>query len=67
MATGNGIQAILAAELSERGYITDRNQRALAFAETNAADCVDNIEFRHGSFFSPSAGETFGLVVSNPP
>ncbi len=68
MATGNGIQAILAAELSERVIATDLNERALAFAETNAAlNGVDNIEFRHGSFFEPVAGETFGLVVSNPP
>jgi hypothetical protein len=68
MATGCGIQAILASEQCERIVATDLNERALAFAELNAAlNGVENVELRHGSFFDAVAGETFGLVVSNPP
>jgi methylase of polypeptide subunit release factors len=68
VGTGNGIQALLAAEHSEHVVATDVNERALEFAAFNAAlNGVDNVEFRQGSFFEPVAGETFGLVVCNPP
>jgi hypothetical protein len=68
MGTGTGIQALLAAEHCERVVATDLNERALAFAEFNAAlNGRMNIEFRQGSFFEPVRGETFDLVVSNPP
>jgi hypothetical protein len=68
MGTGCGIQAILAASHAERVIGTDVNERALAFAELNAAlNGIENVEFRAGSFFEPVEGETFGLVVSNPP
>ena len=47
---------------------TDINERALAFAEFNAAlNEITNVEFRAGSFFEPVAGEEFDLVVTNPP
>jgi hypothetical protein len=68
VGTGCGIQALLAARHAERVVATDVNERALAFAELNAAlNGVENVELRHGSFFEPVAGETFGLAVSNPP
>jgi hypothetical protein len=68
LGTGCGIQALLAARHAEHVVATDVNERALAFAELNAAlNGVENVELRHGSFFEPVAGETFGLVVSNPP
>ena len=68
VGTGCGIQALLAARHAERVVATDINERALAFARLNAAlNGIANIEFRLGSFFEPAAGETFGLVVSNPP
>lgn len=68
VGTGNGIQAILCARHSQLVVATDVNDRALEFAEFNAAlNGVDNVEFRHGSFFEPVEGERFGLVVSNPP
>jgi hypothetical protein len=68
MGTGLGIQALLAARHAERVVATDLNERALAFAALNCAlNGVENVELRHGSFFEPVAGETFGLVVSNPP
>ena len=68
VATGSGIQALLAARHAERVVATDVNERALAFAAFNAAvNGVDNVELRHGSFFEPVHGERFGLVVCNPP
>ncbi len=68
VATGCGIQALLTAPHAERVLATDVNERALAFAEFNAAlNGIENVEFRAGSFFEPAAGERFGLVVCNPP
>jgi methylase of polypeptide subunit release factors len=68
VATGCGIQALLTAPHAEHVVATDVNERALAFAEFNAAlNGIDNVEFRPGSFFEPAAGERFGLVVCNPP
>ena len=68
VGTGNGVQALLAAAHSERVVATDVNERALAFAEFNAAlNRIENVEFRSGNFFEPVAGERFGLVVCNPP
>jgi precorrin-6B methylase 2 len=68
VGTGNGIQALLCAPHAETVVATDLNERALEFAAFNAAlNGVENVEFRHGSFFEPVEGERFGLVVSNPP
>jgi methylase of polypeptide subunit release factors len=68
VATGCGIQALLAAPHAEHVVATDVNERALAFAEFNAAlNGIENVEFRAGSFFEAAAGERFGLVVCNPP
>lgn len=68
VGTGNGVQALLCASHCEHVVATDVNERALAFAEFNAAvNGIDNVEFRAGSFFEPLEGERFDLVVSNPP
>ncbi len=68
VGTGCGIQAMLAAEHSERVVATDVNERALAFAELNLAlNGIENVELRAGSFFEPVAGERFELVICNPP
>ena len=68
VGTGNGIQALLAARHSGTVVATDVNERALQFAEFNAAlNGVANIEVRAGSFFEPVHGERFDLVVCNPP
>ena len=68
VGTGTGFQALLAASHCEHVVATDLNERALAFAEFNAAlNGRSNVEFRAGSFFEPVQGETFDLVVSNPP
>jgi SAM-dependent methyltransferase len=68
VGTGNGIQALLLARHAVHVVATDVNERALAFAEFNAAlNGVGNVELRAGSFFEPVEGERFDLVVCNPP
>lgn len=68
LGTGCGIQALLVARHATNVVATDISARALAYAEINALIAgVTTIEFRQGSMFEPVAGETFGLIVSNPP
>ena len=68
VATGNGIQALLASRHAEAVVATDVNPRALAVAAVNAVlNGVENIELRQGSFFEPVEGERFDLLTCNPP
>lgn len=68
VGTGSGVQALLAAKHCEHVVATDVNSRALAFTELGAAlSGFDHVECREGSFFDPVEGESFDLVVSNPP
>ncbi|UNK70904.1 methyltransferase [Microbacterium sp. H1-D42] len=68
LGTGCGIQALLIARHAGVVVATDISERALAFAELNAQlNGVRNISFRLGSLFDPVAGESFDLIVSNPP
>lgn len=70
LATGSG--AIALAIAHERPGVrvigTDVSSAALEVATRNAQRLqVPNVTFRHGSWFTPVAGEQFDLVVSNPP
>jgi methylase of polypeptide subunit release factors len=68
VATGNGIQALLAARHADAVLATDVNARALAFASLNARlNGVENVELRVGDLFEPAAGERFDLITCNPP
>lgn len=68
VGTGNGIHALLAAAHSEHVTATDVNQRALAYAQINAAiNGIANVETRLGSLFDPVAGERFDLITCNAP
>ncbi len=68
LGTGCGIQALLVSRHAGSVVATDISRRALAFAELNAQlNGVGNISFRHGSLFEPVTGESFDLIVSNPP
>lgn len=68
LGTGCGIQALLVSRHAGVVIATDISERALAFAELNAQlNGVSNIAFRLGSMFEPVAGESFDLIVSNPP
>jgi SAM-dependent methyltransferase len=68
LGTGNGFQAFLAAQHSDRVVATDRNPRAVEMATFNARlNDLDAVECREGDLFEPVTGETFDLIVSNPP
>ena len=72
LGTGCGIQAMHAASHATSVVGTDISERALAFAELNAAVNADSLggatpRLRQGSMLEPVAGEVFDLVVSNPP
>ncbi|WP_298041028.1 DUF7059 domain-containing protein [uncultured Microbacterium sp.] len=68
LGTGCGIQALLVARHADEVIATDISERALAFGRLNALlNGVQNVSFRLGSMFEPVAGETFDLIVSNPP
>jgi methylase of polypeptide subunit release factors len=68
VATGNGIQALLASRHADTVVATDVNPRALAVAAVNAGlNGIDNVEFRRGNFFEPAGRERFDLVTCNPP
>lgn len=68
LGTGSGMQALFASAHSRRVVAVDVLPRALDFARFNAAlNGRENIDFRLGDLFEPAAGETFDLIVSNPP
>ena len=68
VATGNGIQALLASRHADTVVATDVNPRALAVAALNARlNGADNVELRQGSYFAPVEGERFDLLTCNPP
>lgn len=69
---GTGSGAIALAMATERPLArviaTDASAEALAVASVNAqAHAIRNVEFRHGDWWAPLAGERFELVASNPP
>ena len=68
LGTGNGLQALFAARHAEHVTATDINPRALRFAAFNAVlNGASEVDFREGNLFEPVAGETFDLIVCNPP
>ena len=68
LGSGCGIHALIAASHSARVVGVDVNPRALAMARFNAGlNEIDNVEFRDGDMFAAVEGETFDLIVSNPP
>lgn len=70
LGTGSGaIGLAIASERPSAGVVaTDASEAALAVAGRNAQrNDIGNIEFRHGSWYAPLAGERFDLIASNPP
>lgn len=67
LGTGCGIQALHLADHVEHIVATDISQRALDIAAFNAALAGIDLDLRLGDMLAPVAGETFDLVVSNPP
>lgn len=67
LGTGCGIQALHASRHSGQVVATDISARALDFARFNAELAGVELDLRAGSMLEPVAGESFDLVVSNPP
>ena len=69
IGTGCGLIAILAAKSGSKVVATDVNPMALECAGKNARVCgvADLIEFKSGELFEPVGGESFDLIVFNPP
>lgn len=68
LCCGGGIQAFYAAPYAKQIVAIDRNPRALNLGRFGAAmNRLPNIEFRESDCYSAVAGETFDLVVCNPP
>lgn len=69
LGTGSGAVALaIKRHLPEARVVAiESSAAALAVARRNAVKLNLEVEFRHGRWFEPVAGERFELVVSNPP
>ena len=69
LGTGSGAVALAIKRhlASARVVAVERSAAALAIARRNALKLGLEVEFHHGLWFAPVAGERFDLVVSNPP
>jgi SAM-dependent methyltransferase len=68
LGCGAGTGALSLAAHVDRVIGTDINARAVALSRINAAiNGITNIEFREGDMFAPVAGETFDIIISQPP
>jgi release factor glutamine methyltransferase len=70
LGTGSGAIALAIAKERPRASViaTDSSVAALDVARANARrNAIGNVEFRHGDWLAPLAGETFDLLASNPP
>ncbi|WP_419996235.1 DUF7059 domain-containing protein [Streptomyces boninensis] len=68
LGAGSGIQALHAGVHASSVTATDLNPRALAATRlTLGLSGAAEAELHEGSLFEPVAGESFDLVVSNPP
>jgi SAM-dependent methyltransferase len=68
LGAGCGILGIMAAAHCDRVVCTDLNPRAEMFTTFNASlNGVSNVESRTGDTFEPVDGETFDLILANPP
>lgn len=67
LGTGSGVQALHLSRHVEQVTGTDVSPRALRLAATTAALSGVSWDLREGSLLDPIPGETFDLVVANPP
>jgi methylase of polypeptide subunit release factors len=67
LGTGCGVQALHLADHARHVVATDVNERALAMTRLNARLNEVAVEDRAGSLYAPVAGESFDLIVTNPP
>ncbi|MFC9463483.1 HemK2/MTQ2 family protein methyltransferase [Streptomyces coelicoflavus] len=67
VGTGTGALAVAAALRGGRVTAVDVSWRAVCAARVNAARAGLRIRVRHGNLFTPVRGESFDLVLANPP
>ena len=68
LATGCGVEGLLASTHAERVLATDVSPRAVNIAAFNAQlNAAPNIEYRIGSWFEPIGDERFDTITCNPP
>jgi release factor glutamine methyltransferase len=70
LGTGSGAVALAIARERPRCRViaTDASEAALAIARANAMRlAITNVEFRHGEWLIPLAGEVMNMIVTNPP
>lgn len=67
LGTGGGVQVLHLSRHADAVVATDVLPRALAFARLTAELNGIEVDLREGNLLEPVAGETFDLVVSNPP
>jgi release factor glutamine methyltransferase len=69
LGTGSGAIALALKQQrrSSRVIAIEASAAALEVARRNAVRLGLDVEFRHGRWFEPVAGELFDLIVSNPP
>lgn len=67
---GYGPIGLTAARLAPQGHVTmiDINERAVELAKHNAkANGIHNVTFASSDLFSSVAGETYDVILTNPP
>jgi SAM-dependent methyltransferase len=68
VGTGGGVLALLAGQHHREVLAVDCNPRAINVATFNALlNRMPHVVCRQGNLFEPAAGQTFDLVVANPP
>jgi HemK-related putative methylase len=69
LGTGSGVGAVFAARRGHQVVAVDVNPEAVRCVRLNALlnGLEDRIEARRGDLFEPVAGETFDLILFNPP
>jgi len=69
LGTGSGVGAVFAARQGFQVVATDLNPAAVRCARINALvhELEERIEAREGDLFDPVLGETFDLILFNPP
>lgn len=69
LGTGSGAIALALKRMRPKARVVavEASAAALVVAQRNAVKHGLEIEFRHGRWFEPLAGERFDLIVANPP
>ena len=69
LGTGSGAIALAIAQRRPQARVTatDASADALAVARANGQRLGLPVDWRHGDWFAPVAGQSFDLIVSNPP